>query len=123
MAFTYDVTTDRGKVRMLAADRVQADAIFDDDEIDAFLSMESSNIRRAAAMALDTIASDQALVLKVIKTLDLETDGAKLAGALRAQAQALRDQENETGAFAIAEMVNTSSGWQEKIWKDAMRSG
>ena len=50
------------------------------------------HILLAAALAVDTIASNEAYVQKVIETLGLKTDGAKLADALRAQAKALRNQ-------------------------------
>lgn len=94
MAFTYDNTTDRGRVRLLISDVDVSDVtrqLFDDSEVDAFLAL-SSGVKRAAALALDTIAADLAMVLRVIKTQDLATDGAKTADALRKQAQALRDQ-------------------------------
>jgi hypothetical protein len=47
-------------------------------------------VRLAAAQALDTIATSEALVSKVIRTLDLQTDGAKLGTELRAQATQMR---------------------------------
>jgi len=113
MAFTYDVTTDIGKVRMLITDRNEARPIFQDAEIQAYLDLEDSSVRRAAAAALETMASDQALVLKVIVTLDLETDGAKVSDALMKRAAVLRQTENETGAFDIAEMITNDFGDRE----------
>lgn len=123
MAFTYDVTTDRGKVRMLITDRDSSNSIFQDDEIDAFLSLEGNSVRLAAATALDAIATDQALVLKKIVMLggDLETDGPAVAKALREQAKALRDTENESGAFDIAEQVVDTFSFRERVWKQAQR--
>jgi hypothetical protein len=38
MAFTYDISTDRGKIRMGLADTSAAHPIFTDTEIDTFLS-------------------------------------------------------------------------------------
>ena len=52
MAFTYDVTTDRGKVRLLATDINASAPQFQDNEIDAFLALAGSNIYRAGAFAL-----------------------------------------------------------------------
>ncbi|PYG00166.1 hypothetical protein SAMN05216184_104105 [Georgenia satyanarayanai] len=43
-------------------------------------------VRLAAADALDAIAVSEALVGKVIRTQDLTTDGVKVAAELRAQA-------------------------------------
>lgn len=69
--------------------------IFTDDQIVGFLDIEGGNVKRAAASALLSIAVSEALILKVIKTDDKQTDGSKLADALRAAAKALRDQARE----------------------------
>jgi len=90
--FTTDPTTVIGQVRLLCTDLDDAAPLFTDGQIAAFLSLEQSNVRLAAAQALDTIATSEALVSKVIRTQDLQTDGAKLAAELRARAQGLRDQ-------------------------------
>lgn len=41
-SFTYDISTDRGRCRFLVADTVQANAHFDDAEIDAMLTLHGS---------------------------------------------------------------------------------
>lgn len=60
-------------------------------------------VRRAAADAIDALANNEALVLKKIKTEDLETDGAAVANSLRRGAQALREQadreESKVGSW------------------------
>ncbi|MCX6024018.1 MAG: hypothetical protein NTZ05_20260, partial [Chloroflexi bacterium] len=89
MAFAYDVTTDRGKVRLLIPDRdtaTVANQFFTDAEIDAFLSMEGDNVKRAAASGLETMASNEAYVQKVIKLLDISTNGPATAASLLARA-------------------------------------
>jgi len=127
MAFTYDPTTSRGRVRLLIPDRIESSAIFTDAEIDTFLSLETANVRRSAAMALETIASDQALTLKVIRVLDLSTDGAKTSDALLARAAKLRAQADlaeaaeDSGAFDIAEWVPTDFAARERMWNEALR--
>lgn len=112
MAFTYDVSTDRGKVRMLTPDSSATSYVFEDEEIDAFLVLEG-DVRRAAALALETIASNEALTLKVIKVLDLQTDGAKTSDALLKRAALLRGQ---------AEAADAASGalfdWGEMVLDD-----
>lgn len=122
--FTYDVSTDRGRVRMLCTDRDSANPIFQDDEIDAFLAIEGSSVRLAAALALETIASDQVLVLKVVKTLDTQTDGAKVADSLLKRAAALREAENNDpeGSFDIAENVFDNFSQSERWFKYGQRS-
>ena len=127
--FTYDPTTDRGRVRMLITDRNAATEIFNDGEIDAYLLMMGSNVLRAAALALMTIASEEALQLKVIKLLELTTDGAKLADSLRALALQYQEKADlaeatETGgAFDYAEMVVDEFTYRERLDKEALRGG
>ena len=57
MACTYDITTDRGKVRLLIADTSTTSCTFSDAEIDVFLTMASDVIYVAAAMALEAWAA------------------------------------------------------------------
>lgn len=89
-----DYATDVGKVRLLIPD-VDAEAqILIDPQIDALLSMEGS-VKLAVAAALELIASNEALVGKVITTQDLSTDGTKVAAELRARAAGMRQQVDE----------------------------
>jgi len=125
VAFTYDLSTDAGKVRLLIPDRNAADYVFEDTEIAAFLTIEG-DIRNATALGLETIASDNAMVLKVIRLLDLTTDGAKTSDALLKRAAMLRDQADAldaTGAFDYAEMVYNPFSERELLWKEALRGG
>lgn len=99
-----DVTTPVGQVRLLIADMSEDTArqVLSDPMIEGYLAISgvtqpyddvpSWSIRRAAASALDAIATSETLVSKVIRTQDLSTDGAKVGSELRAQAKALRDQ-------------------------------
>jgi hypothetical protein len=90
-----DYTTDVGKVRLLIPDTDEANLLLDDGQVTAFLALEGGSVKLAAAQALDTIASSEALVSKVITTQDLSTDGAKVAAELRARAAALRQQVDD----------------------------
>jgi hypothetical protein len=98
-------------VRLLIADTSTANRIFSTRQIAQFLRLNSGNVRRAAAQALDVIAANEVLVSKVIRTQDLSTDGAKVADALRKQAAELRRQadqgedDTETSGFEIVEYV------------------
>lgn len=129
MAFTYDVATERGKVRLMIPDKVEAGHLFEDDEVDAFLAMEGANLKRATALALETAASDQALVLKVIRMMDLTTDGAKVSDALLKRAAELRRQADEDenaqdgGGFDWAEMVLDPFSERDRRYNEALRNG
>ena len=118
MAFVYDPTTDIGKVRLLANDRnaalLAAETTFASDaDITAMLELEAGNIKRAAAQLIDTIADDEAMVQKYIKTNALETDGSKTAKVLHERAGALRAQadkeEAQNGDEHDAEMFDIVS--------------
>lgn len=104
-----DFATDRGKVRALLPDVEQVDFsgegvpeyLFSDTHIDALLATARgrvggrSRIYRAAALGLRAIAVSEGLIQKVIKTEDLQTDGAKLATALVGAARALDEQADK----------------------------
>jgi hypothetical protein len=95
-----DYSTAIGQVRLLIPDVEQldnlanpsaADAyIFNDAQIQAFLSMNKNNVKRSAAQAKLALATSEALINKVIKSYDFSTDGAKLGAELRAQAEQLQ---------------------------------
>lgn len=101
--FPPDFTTDVGKVRSLIADTMQLD--YDetdrpryripDNQIESFLEISEGKIYAAAASALISIAVNEALISKVIKTEDLQTDGAKLATELRLNARDLFNKQKE----------------------------
>ena len=128
MAFTFDLSTDTGVMRLLIPDRSATEYVFADAELAAFLTIEGDT-RRAAALALETIASDHVLTLKVVRLLDLTTDGAKSGDALLKRAERLRSQADaadmavDGGLFDIAEMVPNDFAWRERIWNEALRDG
>jgi hypothetical protein len=114
-----DYATVVGQIRLLIPDVDQlgdpADVsvtpayIFNDSQIQAFATLYSNNVKRAAAQAKLVLATSEALISKVIKTDDLQTDGAKLGAELRAQAAELRaqaDQDDFSDAFDAFEVVD-----------------
>ena len=120
-----DYTTPEGQVRLLIPDVVklvdprdlqaEPEYIFSDDQIAGFLAIERGNVKRAAASAVDVIATDEALVLKVIKTDDKETDGSKLlkelsVRAARLRADADREELGDT-VFDLAEFTYDPRDW------------
>lgn len=127
MAFTYDLSSNEGQVRLLIMDTNSTSYVFEDGELSAFLLLEGDSVRKAAALALETMASNEAFVLKVIKLLDLSTDGAKTADALMKRAAVLRkqadidEQAEAGGAFDIAEWVVDDFSGRERISKEWLR--
>lgn len=126
-SWSYDLATDIGRVRRTIPDRNQTEAIFSDEEIASFVDDEG-DWRRGTALALETIAVDEALVQKVQTISGFQTDGARLATALMARATALRTQAAQAdmedgGAFDIAEWVTGPFSQRERLYNDALRRG
>lgn len=125
MAYTYNLTTDIGKVRLKSADRFLDDSskyIFTDEEIQAFLDLENDSILRAAASAVEAIAQDENLVKGKIKILDLQLDSTAVAKEMRQYAKSLREQaaENEDFTFDYAEMADNTFAIREQVAKDRL---
>ena len=130
MAFSYDITGDAGKVRLLANDQEATNYLFEDDEIEAFLALEASNVLLAAALALDTIAGNEALIQKKLTTLagaGIQTDGPAVAKALREGAANLRARaeeevgEDPDGMIDIAEIALSPFGTRERMHNEWLR--
>ena len=116
MAETNDFTSEVQRVRAFIPDieklqnpnRPGSDPeyIFSDEHLRAFLDENGGNVKLAAADACEVLGTSEALILKVITTEDLSTDGAKLMNAYIIRAQQMRNAaktqiENEDGGFTI----------------------
>lgn len=82
--------TPEAQVRLLIADPAGEDSLFSDHDILGFLAINDDVVLLAAADALDAIATSEVLISKVIRTQDRQTDGAKVADAIRKHATSLR---------------------------------
>jgi len=137
--FTYDFTTQPliSYVRALIPDTDYQRPIFGDDEITAFLAINAmtwqsgqfysyangalqlpsspSNILRAAALALNTLAGNQARLMLVSSLLDVKMQNVgAVCKALQDVAQRWLDMDDNSGAFAIAEQVNTVWNFRDR---------
>lgn len=93
------------QMRLLLKDRGEAPLFSDEDLADCFL-MEGG-VKRSCALALESIAQDEARALKCIKTMGLETNGKATAESVLLVAGAWREQDrldNSTG-FVIVPLV------------------
>ena len=145
MSFTYDVVNSPqiSYVRLLIPDTDASDPIFSDEEILAFynivgmvyqssafwsgtsfasqLPLPPLNCVRAASYALDALAGDKARLSSITRILDVELAPGKAAAALHAQAQAWRDIDDNSGAFAIIEQCGTLWSFEERWLKQMQR--
>lgn len=107
-----DYNSPIGQVRVLIPDlrkledlrdlRKEPRYLFTDEEISAYLTINSGNVKLAAADACDAIGTDKALQLLVLKTDDKQTDGAKLLLAFVGRAKQLRAQAKEDAESNLA---------------------
>lgn len=146
MSFTYNFTTAPllSQVRMLVPDTDSTHVIFQDEEVNQAIFIESSqglyasgmadntgnsvqppiqvySIRRAAALLVDILAGSSARLAIIEQILDVKLNAAKAADALRAYAKSLRDTEMNSGAFAIAEMTLDPFSARERVYKQILR--
>lgn len=124
MTYTYDPTTDIGRVRRTIPDKVETDAFWTDEEIQSFLDDESGDWRKATALALETMASDDLLVLKVIRVQNIETNTDRMAKVLFERAKSLRELAASSGAgdsFEIAEFASTEHQIKERVFGQYIR--
>jgi hypothetical protein len=103
-----DFSTTIGRIRALIPDIDQVDYtgegtpqyMFSDAHLAGLYALSAGHgnarIYRAAASALRAVAVSEGLIQKVIRTEDLQTDGAKLASALLSGAKALEDRADAT---------------------------
>lgn len=118
MAINY--LTAAGQLRLLISDVDEDRQVLSDAMVGGYLGLHGiapaatdtapAALKRAAADALDAIATSEVLVSKVIRSQDLATDGAKVADALRKHAAELRTQataadEDTADDFAVVEFA------------------
>lgn len=102
--------SDERTIRLLISD-LSIPQTFGDAELRQFLTLEGA-VKLAAATALDTLASNEAMVSKKLKTLDLQTDGPAVASSLRAHAALLREQhyyalDGDSTEFEVTTLLGT----------------
>jgi len=130
MPATYDLSTQVGKVRLLIPDKQITDPdvlLFQDDEIEALLSLSQDSVAYATALALETIATDTVMLLKASKIMDISFNGPADAEALYKRAATLREnwetidntvEEIESGVMDALNVVDDFS-WRNWIWRES----
>ena len=103
MTTTYNIATDIGKVRLLIGDTNIAAAVFTDEELQVFLTIEGGVINLAAADALEAWASKYG-VKPGSESMGDYSYTQKIIDNMLALAKRLRDKEAATPAIGWAEM-------------------
>lgn len=121
MTFTYDLSTDIGRVRRTIPDKDEDEAFWTDEDLQSFIDDEG-NWRLASAACLEAMASDSAMVLQVIQVQDLHVDGTQAAKLLLQRAKLIRelaftlDTADDCG-FDVIPMIVDDFGLTEYIRK------
>ena len=87
MSFTYTLTTNVGKLRLLIPDNVATSYDLEDDEISYFLTERGSNVKAAAVDCCNWLAR------KYAKLATFSADGLSVQHTARAEAYAMRARE------------------------------
>lgn len=120
-----DYETPIKHVRVLIAD-MATPPLIDDQTLQTYLELQGWEdgakwaVKRAAADALDAIATSEVLTSKKIRTQDLSTDGPSVAAELRKQATGLRQRaDDEDPDFGgVFEIIDTGSGLSQlESWR------
>jgi hypothetical protein len=129
----YTINPDLGVISFVVAPVVAANvvvtytwSILSDADVQIFIDLQP-DVRLCAADVLDTIASSEVLVSKVITILDLTTNGDKVAATLRAHAQELRlivakALAELDGGFDVVEQVMSDFAARERALNEALRA-
>jgi len=145
MTWTLDRTTDVGKVRVLiTGESVEATAVFSDEDIEDVLLDIEPTVLEAAALGLERIAGDQALLLRKVRDTDptadvlfgsamklevgsIRLDAAGASEAFLRLAARYRQAAAESSAgiedeIGWAGMVLDAQGWADTVWHDVLRT-
>ncbi len=86
------------------------------------LPINPVNYLRVAGLLLNSVAANQAQTLLVQQLLDVKLqDIAKAVAAVQAVAQRYLDMDDNSGAFFIAEQVNTGWAFIDRYWLQVQR--
>jgi hypothetical protein len=119
--YTYDITTNLGKVRAMIGDTNAASVILGDAKINAFLTMKSNDLYAAAAMALYAISASKSLLAKKKSAGDYSEDLTAIAKECRATAAAYQEMSENIPAEAQAESFFNDFSYRDITLRKILR--
>ena len=141
MTWTLDRATDVGKVRVLiTGESTEASSVFSDEDIEDVLLAVEDTVLEAAALGLERIAGDSALLLRKVRdtdpsadvtfggAMDLTVGSIKMSAAGAAEAflrLAARYREaagSPADDIGWAGMVLDPQGWTDAVLDDIRRN-
>ncbi len=113
MAFTYDVTTSRGRVRFNLADTDAGAYVFEDAEIDQMLTTEG-DVSGATVACLRTLLADRARRAKRFSMQGLSLDDTAQIQAIR-DLLALYGGDLPSVAIVMPDLLPMDQGFEEPV--------
>lgn len=87
----------------------------------AALPTTPSNYLRTAATLLFSLSANNARLAAIKQILDVRVDATDAAEQMRKTAQSYLDLDDNSGAFAIVEMVSSDFSFRDRFWKQVQR--
>lgn len=103
MTFTYDISNNIGKVRLIIGDKIEAEPVFSDEEIQVFLTDNGNSINPAAATALEAWAASYSANVDTEKIGDYSYS-QKIINKMLTLAKRLRETDASKPCLTWAEM-------------------
>lgn len=128
MSFSYDVNTIVGKIRLWIQDTDSSSALFSDEEINAMLSQNDSDIRQTAAALLIALANSKARLAKMKSAGKYSEDTRSVAKELREQAKMILEgamtpwDATAEQTFGPLQQPYDGAGEKEFIERDSLRN-
>lgn len=119
--FTYDLTTNLGKVRNMIGDATDTGHILEDADINAFITQTGSDLYAAAALCLYRIASSKALLAKKKSAGDYSEDLTAIAKEVRAVAAVYMEMSENIPAEAQAEGFVNDFSYRDVLVRKELR--
>jgi hypothetical protein len=120
VAFTYDPTTDRGRVRLLLFDTDSTVPIFQDADVDAFLGLTADGSGRfavleAAILGCNSIATGRALGAGTVTMGAFTLRREEVAAAYRASAEAYSKRLEDVAETALVDWTDEDTKWAKLV--------
>lgn len=87
----------------------------------ATLPSTPSQYLRTAATLLFSLSANNARLAAIKQILDVRVDATDAAEQMRKTAQSYLDMDDNSGAFALIEMVNSDFSFRDRFWKQVQR--
>jgi len=104
MAFTYAVGTNRGKARLLVSDTSATGYTWEDDEVDAALTLASENVFDAAAILLESARASFKKLLSIRLFGEVSISSIDQSNALGALAEQYRIIARSDAAARVVQL-------------------